>query len=144
MNPIPDRSFLRELKSIDRRLGTKFNGSHFVVTFSRGYGEPVNIALVKSETGGFRYPDKRDLEYVKSGDLAQGDTMHNRLNKMAYTSELIRRQAREKARENIRDMTKDDRIYLDQKFRQLTNMGKANSAFRRIEPKPSKHNVMSV
>lgn len=141
MNITPERSFMRDLKLIDRRLGCKFNGSRFVVTYDRGYGEPVNIALVKRDDGGFRQPDRRDLEFIKQGDLAQGDTMDSRLRKMAYTSELIRRKAREKSRENIRDMTKDDKIYLDQKFRQLTNQGKANSAFRRIDPKPSKNNV---
>jgi hypothetical protein len=70
--------------------------------------------------------------------------MDLRLKKLSYASEKIREKAREKARANIRDMTKDDKIYLDQKIRQLTNAGKANSAFRRVKQKKSKHNVMSV
>ena len=142
--PEIDRSFKRDLKNLDSRLGTKWNGEHFVITYDRGYGEPVNIHRVKADDGGFRQPDRRDLAIIKGGDLAEGETMENRLKKRAYASEQMRREARRKAHEMIRDRTKDDRIYLGQKFRQLTGEGKANSAFRRITHKPGKNVVRVV
>lgn len=142
--PEVDRSFKRDLKLLDPRLGTKWNGEHWIITYSRPYGEPVNIYCVKADDGGYRQADKRDLAVIKSGDLAEGESMEMRLKKRAYASELMRREARRKATENIRDMTKDDRIYLGQKLRQLTNEGKANSAFRRVAPKPGKNTVRVI
>jgi len=143
MEATPDRSFLRDLKNMDRRLGAKFNGEHFVVTYDRGYGEPVNIYRVKGDSGGFRQPDKRDLAIIKGGDLAEGPSMESRLNKLAYASENMRREARRKAKENIRDMTKDDKIFLSQKIGQMTNTSKSNSAFRRVKTK-SKNVVATI
>ena len=142
MNPTPDRSFVRDLNNLDKRLGTKFNGNNFVITYDRGFGEPVNVMLVKRDDGGFRQPDRRDLQALRKGDLATGESMDVRLRKLAYASERMRADLRKKHRDNIRDMTKDDRIYLGQKFAQLTNQSKANSAFRRIDHKPSKNTVM--
>jgi hypothetical protein len=135
---------MRDLNNLDKRLGTKFNGNNFVITYDRGFGEPVNVMLVKRDDGGFRQPDRRDIESLRKGDLATGESMDVRLRKLAYASERMRTDLRKKHRDNIRDMTKDDRIYLGQKFAQLTNQGKANSAFRRINHKPSKNTVMVV
>ena len=142
--PEVDRSFKRDLKNLDSRLSTKFNGEHFVVTYDRGHGEPVNILRIKGENEGFRQPDRRDLAIIKGGDLAEGPKMETRLREAAYRSELQRREARRKAAENIRDMTKDDKIYLGQKIGQLTNQSKSNAAFRRIDHKPGKNVVATV
>jgi hypothetical protein len=130
--PEVDRSFKRDLKSLDSRLGAKFNGQHFVITYDRGYG------------GSFRQPDKRDLMVIKGGDLAEGEKMDTRLQKAAYASELIRREARRKAKENIRDMTKDNRNQLEKAFLQRTNLSKGNAVFRRIDHKPGKNVVATA
>lgn len=135
--PTPDRSFMKDLKSIDRRLGVKFNGNNFVVTFERAHGEPANIHLVRNSNGGFRQPDRRDLEFIKGGDL-ESDSMKNRLQKLAYTSEKIREEQRRKAKSEIRDMTKDGKLQLAKAITQRTNAGKGNSAFRRVIPKPKR------
>lgn len=142
--PEVDRSFRRDLKNLDRRLGTKFNGEHIVVTYDRGYGEPVNILRVQAKDGGFRQPDQRDLAIIKGGDLEEGEKMETRLNKLGYASEVMRREIKRKARENIRDMTKDDNVYLSQKIGQLTNQSKSNAAYRRIAPKRGKNTVAVV
>jgi hypothetical protein len=142
--PEVDRSFKRDLKSLDSRLGAKFNGQHFVITYDRGYGEPVNILRIKGEGGSFRQPDKRDLMVIKGGDLAEGEKMDTRLQKAAYASELIRREARRKAKENIRDMTKDNRNQLEKAFLQRTNLSKGNAVFRRIDHKPGKNVVATA
>lgn len=144
MGPTPNPSFVRDLRNLDRRLGIKWNGEHHVVTYDRGHGEPVNIYRVKGDDGGYRQPDQRDLAVIKGGDLSCGDTMKNRLQKLAYASECMRRDARRKAAENIRDMTKDDRTYLAQRFVQMTNQGKGNSAYRRVPHKPGKNVVMTA
>lgn len=50
--------------------------------------------------------------------------------------EKVREKQRAVSRDNIRGMTKDDRIQLMQAFGKLMGAGKSNSAFRRIPPKP--------
>jgi mRNA-degrading endonuclease RelE of RelBE toxin-antitoxin system len=142
--PECNSSFLKDLKSLDKKLSTKFNGEHWVVTYERPYGEPVNVYRVKGDNGGYRQPDNRDLAVIKGGDLAEGDKPEIRLKKLAYMSEKMREEARRKARENIRDLTKDDRHYLASRIGQLTNQGKCNSAFRRIKTKPSKNTVRVI
>ncbi len=141
--PQCDRSFSRDLKTLDRRLGTKFNGEHLVVTYDRGYGEPVNIYRVKADDGGFRQPDRRDLEIIKGGDLNNGDRMETRLKKLAYASELMRREMRRKSREMIRDHIKDDKNQLRRWVIDRSNSSKGNAEFRRIAHKPSKNVVMT-
>ena len=138
----PDRSFVRELRNIDRRLGVKWNGLHFVITYNRGYGEPVNILQIKAENGAFRQPDQRDLIRLREGDLASGETMDARLRRLSYISEQARDRLREKTRTDIRDMTKDNKNQLQRAFREVANTGgKANSAFRRITPKPKTQTI---
>lgn len=140
--PEVDRSFMKDLKSLDKRLGAKFNGRNFVVTYDRGHGEPVNIFCIKGRDDGFRQPDKRDLAVIKGGDLADVK-LETRLKKTAYAAELIRREDARKAKENIRNMTKDDRRQLEKAFIQRTNLSKGNATFRRIDHKPGK-NVVAV
>jgi hypothetical protein len=130
----PDPSFLKKLKMMDRRLGTKFNGKHFVVTYDRGYGEPVNVHRVKMDNGGFRQPDNRDLEFIKSGDLTNKG-IKERLNELSYHSASIREKMREQAKSEIRDMTKDNKRQLINAVLKKDNARKANSTFRRITPK---------
>ena len=142
--PEPDRSFLRDLKSLDKRLSVKFNDSHFVVCYDRGHGEPVNILRIKGEDNGFRQPDKRDLAIIKGGDLAEGPKMELRLREAAYKAELIRRRDKQKAHENIRDLTKDSKNQLAKAFIQATNQSKGNAAFRRIDHKPGKNVVRTA
>ena len=142
--PSVERGFLKDLKSLDKRLSTKFNGEHFVICYDRGYGEPVNILRIQGDGGSFRQPDKRDLAIIKGGDLAEGPKMETRLREAAYRAERQREDAKRKAAENIRNMTKDDKIYLAQKIGQLTNQSKSNAAFRRIDHKPSKRVVATV
>lgn len=141
--PVPERGFLRDLKNLDKRLGVKFNDSHFVVTYDRGHGEPVNILRVRGEDGSFRQPDRRDLAIIKGGDLAEGPKMDLRLKEAAYKAELIRQRDKQKAHDNIRDMTKDNKNQLKKAFIQATNLSKGNATFRRIDHKPSK-NVVRV
>ena len=141
--PECDRSFKRDLKNLDRRLDVRFNGKNFIVTYDRGYAEPVNIFCIKGRDDGFRQPDKRDLAVIKGGDL-ETEKMETRLRKSAYAAERFRQEEIRKAKENIRDMTRDDKIFLSQKFGQITNQSKSNAAFRRINHKASKNVVATI
>ena len=140
MDVRPDRSFMRDLKNMDRRLGCKFNGQNFVITYDRGYGEPVNVLLIKRDDGGFRHGTSRDLEVLRGGDLASGESMDLRLKKLAYASYEIRETLKRKHRENIRNMTKDDKNYLMNKIGRLTGQGKPRPAYRQV-PYKSKNAV---
>lgn len=136
MDVRPDRSFMRDLKNMDRRLGCKFNGQNFVITYDRGYGEPVNVLLIKRDDGGFRHGTSRDLEVLRGGDLASGESMDTRLRKLAYASYEIRETLKRKHRENIRNMTKDDKNYMMNKIGRLTGQGKPRPAYRQVAYKP--------
>jgi hypothetical protein len=136
MDVRPDRSFMRDLKNMDRRLGCKFNGQNLVITYDRGYGEPVNVLLIKRDDGGFRHGTSRDLEVLRGGDLASGESMDLRLKKLAYASYEIRETLKRKHRENIRNMTKDDKNYMMNKIGRLTGQGKPRPAYRQVAYKP--------
>jgi len=139
----PDRAFMRDLKNMDKRLGCKFNGQNFVITYDRGYGEPVNVLLVKRDDGGFRQPTGRDLEVLRGGDLASGENVEVRLQKMARACYEMRESITRKRRENIRDMTKDDKNYLMDKIGRIAGQGKPRPAYRPVPHKPSKNVVMT-
>jgi hypothetical protein len=132
IGPAVSPSFLKDLKLMDKNLGIFFNGNHFVITYRRPSGEPANIHRVKTEDGQFRYPDRRDLEFVKSGDLTS-EGMESRLKKLASYSERIRERAKADAHDNIKAMTRDSRIQLANAAVRLTNQGKGNSSHRRVE-----------
>jgi hypothetical protein len=124
----------------------KFNENvgNFVVTYERGYGDPVNIYRVRDDSGGFRQPDQRDLKIIKGGDLNDGAKMETRLKEFAYQSEKIREDQKRKTHDNIRNMTRDDRRYLTQRIAKLTNTGKGVTAFRQVTPKRSKNTVRVI
>jgi hypothetical protein len=142
--PECDRSFLKDLRNLDKRLNVKWNSEHFVVTFDRGYGDPVNIYRVKAEDGGFRQPDRRDLGIIKGGDLAEGEPLESRLKKKAYASEQMRKKMRENVRNEIRDMTKDSKTQLKRWVSDRANLSKSNAEFRRIPHKPGKNVVATA
>ena len=143
MDITPDRSFMRDLKLMDKRLGVKFNGNQFVVTYDRGYGEPVNIHAVKGDEGGFRQPDRRDLEFIKSGDL-ENSRLKDRLNAISYHSETIRNKMREQARTEIRAMTRDSKIQLTNTVLKKANARKANATFRRVPLKRKGKTIQEI
>jgi len=132
----PDRSFLNELKRTDKRLGCRFNGQTFVITYERPTGGSVPIMSVREENGGFRQPDQLDIMKLKASDLARED-YREKFNRMGKMSEHLTEQekARRKRKETFRDMTKDNKISLKQAFGKAGNISKSNSAFRRISPK---------
>lgn len=133
----PERGFLKNLKNLDRRLDCIFRPEHehFIITYNRGYGEPVNLHCVKADDGGFRQPDMRDLKVIYDGDMTnkKADVV---LAERAYELMSIRDKDREKAKSNIRNMTLDDRIQLMNAFGKAHGLGKNKAAYRPISYKP--------
>ncbi len=133
----PDRVFVKDLKTLDPKLGCYYerNHHHFVITYDRAIGGKVPILLVEGKQGGFRFPDRRDITKLKESDTHR-QSMKNRLNATATYMERTREKQRKDAREEVRNRTKDDRRQLAPRMARLTNEGKFNSTFRRIDLKP--------
>jgi 3-phenylpropionate/cinnamic acid dioxygenase small subunit len=89
--------------------------------------------VVEGEGGGFRHPDQRDLLKLKASDTHRFP-MKERLQATALYMERTREKQRQETRENIRNMTKDDKLQLSNRFARLHG-GKHNATFRRVDPK---------
>jgi len=131
----PDRVFLNDLKKLDPNLGCYYENDHhhFVITYRRAVGEKVPIMLVKDENDGFRFPDQRDIIKLAESDTHRVDAMAQIKAAAAYM-EKAREKERKKARDDIRNMTKDNKLQLAPKIARLDG-GKHNSTFRRINLK---------
>lgn len=133
----PERGFMKNLKNLDRRLDCVFRPEHghFVLTYQRPYGEPVNLHLVKRDDGGFRQPDMRDLKVIYDGDMTNKKP-EIEIAKRAYELLSVRDESMKKSKENIRLMTRDDRIQLMNAFQKAHGVGKNKAAFRPVTYKP--------
>lgn len=129
-------SFPRQLYSLDRHLGCRFNTDlkRFVITWERQDRSILTLMKVENEDGTFRHPDVRDLCTLKKWDMEERRVM----DVMREIAEYMVKE-REKDRRNASDMikgaTKDNKIQLMQAFTRLANVSKGNSAFRRIKEK---------
>ena len=133
----PDRVFMQDLRRLDPNLGCYYepNHHHFVITYKRAVGGKVPVMMVKGENDCFRQPDRREIETLKASDTHR-IPMESRLKAAANYMEVEREKEKKKRKDDIRDHTKDDRRQLAPKFARLTNEGKFNSTFRRINVKP--------
>jgi hypothetical protein len=129
----PERGFMKNLKSLDKRLNCVFRKEHghFVITYDRGYGEPVNLCMVRTDSGDFRQPDMREIAFLKAGDM-ENQRIKDKLAETAKYMYEIREHDRKKAAETIRDRTKDDKIQLMSAFNMAHGAGKKTPAFRRV------------
>lgn len=116
----PDPAFMKELKRTDPRLGCRFNGRTFVITYERASGGSVPIMSVKNESGGFRHPDPRDIQNIKESDLHREDYREKFL-RLSNASEHMKEMAERKAKRaaNIRDMTKDGKRQLQRAYERV-------------------------
>lgn len=130
----PDRHFMKQLKELDPRLGCKFREDleRFVITWEKIWGPPDEIMVVSKSH--FRQPDMRELMFLCEGDLHRTD-MRERLELSAAYFADYRKTEEEYQADEIRNMTKDDKIQLANAFRQTYNTGGKPSAVRRIVPK---------
>lgn len=128
-----DRSFMKDLKALDKKLDCFFNPEDevFVITYKRATGDPVPIAKCagREPDGSFRQPDQRDIGFVHSGDRSRV-SLDQHLNQVAEYMASFREKKRKDAKENIRNMTKDDKIQLKNAAARVADGGKHNSDFR--------------
>lgn len=135
----PDRVFINDLKTLDKKLGCYFEEAHnhFVVTYRRPGGEAVPLFMIEDEDGGFRQPDKRDLDKLYMSDThREGNSIKQHLAHVTHYMEDYRRKIRKQSKDNFKDMTRDDKNQLMSAFSKLWGGGKFNSTFRRVTPKP--------
>jgi hypothetical protein len=136
---IPDRSFMRDLNNLDKRLDCYFEADHghFVITYDRGYGKPLPLFAVQTDDGEFRQPDRRDMEILHLGDRSiPGQSVREHLNHVTNYMADYRAKMKTKGRTLFKEITIDDRRQLMNAFGKLWGGGKFNSAFRRVDVKP--------
>lgn len=134
----PDHGFVTKLKEIDPKLGCFFNqeGPFIVVTYKRATGQPAPIYTVKSDNGGFRVPDQRDIDKILQGDLNRS-SVKERLGKTARYMETFRAKHKKKTHDDILDSTKDNKLQLKRGFGLISNPGgKGDRPFRQLTHKP--------
>ena len=133
---LPDRAFMNKLKHLDKRLDCiyRLDLERFVITWEMPAGPPAELFVVRSETGGFRHPDMREMYMLAEGDMHRTD-LRDRLNRTEKYMREYREQQDKFAADEIRSMTKDDKIQLSQAYRSAFNIGTKRSAHRRIMPK---------
>ena len=132
----PDRGFMKKLKKLDKNLDCFFseNIDLLVITYKRATGHPVPIMTIQNDNNNFRLPDDRDIDKLKESDTHR-IPMDERLKRATQYMWNFRKDYDKQSKEEIRNRTKDDKIWLYNKFSRLAGTGKGNSAFRRITPK---------
>lgn len=132
----PDKFFMKQLKDLDKNLGCTFNhnAGKFVITYKRATGQPVPLMQVVSESGGFRQPDRREIEKLKESDTHRV-SMKERLNIASRYMQEYRENKEREARENIRYMTLDDKLQLRSAIGRCEGPKCDSSIFPKITPK---------
>ena len=133
----PDRTFVKDLGRLDKNLGCHYESDHqhFVVTYKRSVGGAVPLFAVKRDDGGFRQPDKRDIERLKESDIERESPQERMQRASKYMSD-VREVDRKRGKDDIRNMTKEGSIQLQNVINKASGSGKGNSAFRRIKHAP--------
>ena len=99
--------------------------------------------MIKAEDGGFRQPNRTDLDFVFSGDLERM-TKQEFFQRASKYSADYKAKMEQSRRDTIRGATKDDKIQLMNHYVRAGNLSKGNSTFRRIDHKPGKNVVMTA
>jgi hypothetical protein len=131
----PDWNFMKQLKAVDKRLDVKFNGEHFVITQQTEKYGAVNIWKVVDERGGFRQPDRRDLEMIKESNI-ENVSPDEKFNLVTAYMERFKKDERDREKDNSRHVVLGNKIQLAQWFNRNYGSGKGNSAFRRVNVRP--------
>jgi len=131
-------SFPKRLKEIDPNLSCKFDrhNKRFIIHYQTKNPKIGNakIMLIEGQDGKFRHPDLRDIDTIMESDINRREPK-DRIKQSAEYMVEERKKDRKRAREMIRDRTKDDKIQLMNAFSKIAGVGKGSSAFRRIKSK---------
>ncbi len=138
VTPSPDPAFVKELKRYDRYLYVEFDREleRFVIRRETAIKPHPKLWIVRdSISGGFRQPDKRDLDVLVAGDLWRGGGVKARILQGERAMEDARRKQERHVREELDHATRDNKLQLAGAYHRAFNLGKWGGAFRRIEPK---------
>jgi len=135
--PSPDPRFMRKLKEYDKKLYFEFDRvlSRFVIRRKVEIREDPKIWIVETEDGRFRQPDERDIAVLYMADLWRRGGVKHRIRVGEQKLLEYERVQEQKMRDELRDVTKDNKYQLRSTFRKATNDGKALSPYRQLLPK---------
>jgi hypothetical protein len=131
----PDRSALKELKLISQDLDCHFSDEieRFVITYKRATGSPVEVLWIENPDGSFKQFGMDDVQKIASMDTNRDD-VRARLNKSSFAINDFALKQKERTREEILAMTREDRRILMKAFNKAFLGGKADP-YRKIEVK---------
>ena len=132
----PSKEFMKKLKSLDDKLDLVWRGQleRWVIVYKIPYKRTVNLMLLQEEDGSYRPPNDNDLAILHNSDMSR-EMNKNKFRDVAEYMLSEREKDEKKAKSNIRDWTKDNKIQLVNAFAKVYGMSKSNSAFRRISLK---------
>lgn len=140
VTPVPDSTFVKDLKQFDSRLDVTFDrvAERFIIRRDRGWGKPWGVLLVETEDGRFRQPDQRDIKHLWDGDLWRHGGVEARIRRGDVRRDEYEDKLTKDADDELRAITKENKIQLSNTFRKATNQGSKTPEFRRVEVKNSR------
>ena len=139
ITPTPDSNFVKKLHRYDSTLKCNFDRelSKFVITQPSMLNSGRKVALVVKDwehEGGWRQPDERDIARIAMADFHRKSIRRRIQEGEDYMLNYRDKQDR-KAAEELRDMTKDEKLPLVNAYRESFNLGKKIRPHRPIKPK---------
>jgi len=138
MTPTPNPGFVKRLKEFDSKLDCVFSrkfGKFVIRQPSRVSGMVPAIIVDGGPGDGYRQPHVGDIKELYTGDFTRKSAKERILEGEEYMKDY-REKEQAHVDDEIRNMTKDDKIQLMRAHRQhILKDGKANSEFRRVTPK---------
>jgi len=131
-------TFPKRLKEIDKDLNIQWNPVLERFTIHQKTCNPqipnALICVVKNENGSFRHPDMRDISFLRQADI-RNEGPKERERRVAEYMIDEREKHRKNTKDEIRHATRENKIQLVNVVTKAANIGKGNSAFRRIKAK---------
>lgn len=141
----PDRVFMKRLKEIDKKLGCQWfpHLEKFMLTYKRPVGEPVAFRLIESETGEFRQPDQREIDWLMEHD-SQRVSHKEQLNEISRKAEEYKAKMEKERKDRIHETTLDNKYQITNLHNLSQGIAKGHKHVRRIEPKTKGYTVRDL
>ena len=138
--PVPDWAFVKELKQFDSKLDIVFDrmAERFIIRRDRGWGKPWGVLVIETMDGNFRQPDQRDIKKLWEGDLWKHGGVKEHIRRGEEKMLNHKEKQTKDAEDELRAVTRDNKIQLSNTFRKASNQGSKAPEFRRVEVKNSR------
>lgn len=140
ITPSVDPSFNRKLKAIDPGLSCEFDrryGKFIIYQQGKISGKVPALMVEGNDGGGYCYPHDGHLKILQQSDMHKsGQEVRDRIQKGEEYMAGERVKVKKFTDEEFRARTAEDKIQLANEYCKTFNLGKGNSAHRRITPKP--------